>query len=471
MATNPNLPMGENPQVPQNVPPPLLGGNETPEPPQEKRKGKWWILLVLWTLLALVILAVLIFNPISRMFYGISLEKRQIKADEAKLQQPDIFEPVARRLATYCQSDQSLFPKILSYAWLPGKIQHLEEPWCEVTPKSARVEFGGGFYHYGYNLELDQAKSFPATNVWNLFLAREGQDDKLLTTLALAVTQQVTAADLQKLLGASFDQLIKDNQPDSYRGKVMSQLRFGQTAQAAATCEDWMKAKPDSWLARLAYAHIRCRMGETEPAAAGFSEWVNANKNFSLCIYLALFNYREGRTNQAVEAVRLALDQPFVESPGTGGNKFYLGQNGALIAYAGGDSDLCVLLCDKMLADSENGYSEKVWRRKILRVKAAVMFMKGNQPAAVDLMKQAENNNEPDPFSQAGRTKADQALLEAIQKKNTEYISDTRNWVDGRDTWFSPFDTDESEWHGSDLQVPTPYPTSWKTDLINTNWP
>ena len=466
MATNPNLPTGENPQVPHNTPLPLLGGVKTSERPPKKPKRKWWIL---WILLGLVVLAVLVFNPFSLMFFGIFVEQRQIKAVEAKLQQPDIYEPVARRLATYCQSDQNLFPKILSYAWLPGEIQHVEEPWCEVTTNSASVEFGGGFYHYGYNLERDQASSVPATNVWNLFLAREGQEEKLLMTLSLAATQHVTAGDLQKLMGASFDQLIKDNQPDSYRGKVMSQLRFGQTAQAAATCKDWMKAKPDSWLAHLAYAHIRCRMGETEPAVAEFSEWVNANKNFSVCIYLALFNYREGRTNQAVEAVRLALDQPFVESPGTGGNKYYLGQNGALIAYIGGDADLCVSLCDKMLADKDR--KQTWWLRKILRIKAAVMFMKGDQSAAIDLMKQAENDNEPDPFGHEGKARADQALLDAIQKKNTEYLSDIRNWVDGQDTWFSPFDTDESAFHGSDLHVPTPYPASWKTDLINTNWP
>jgi hypothetical protein len=40
---------------------------------------------------------------------------------------------------------------------------------------------GGGFYHFGYNLELDQTNSVPATNVWNLFLAREGSPDKLLS--------------------------------------------------------------------------------------------------------------------------------------------------------------------------------------------------------------------------------------------------------------------------------------------------
>jgi len=62
---------------------------------------------------------------------------------------------------------------------------------------------GGGFLPLRYTLELDEngfhpgekcwhlvgnneAGSVPATNVWNLFLAREGSTNKLLMTLRLA---------------------------------------------------------------------------------------------------------------------------------------------------------------------------------------------------------------------------------------------------------------------------------------------
>jgi hypothetical protein len=67
------------------------------------------------------------------------------------------------------------------------------------------------------------------------------------------------------------------------------------------------------------------------------------------------------------------------------------------------------------------------------------------------VMKQAEAANEPDPFSHGPRAKADRTLEDAME------------------TWFSPFSTDESGWHGSNLGVPTPYPSSWTTDLINKN--
>lgn len=105
--------------------------------------------------MGVVVLAVLIFNPISLTILSVILARIQIAGIEAKLQKPAIYEPVARTLAVYSQSDQSLFPKILSYAWVPGEASHLGHPWCEVTTNSAFVEFGGGFYHFGYKLALD----------------------------------------------------------------------------------------------------------------------------------------------------------------------------------------------------------------------------------------------------------------------------------------------------------------------------
>ncbi len=106
-----------------------------------------------------------------------------------------------------------------------------------------------------------------------------------------------------------------------------------------------------------------------------------------------------------------------------------------------------------------------------MRIKAAATFMKGNQAAAIDLMKQAEKANDPDPFSHELRAKADQVLLDAIQKKDAKGVRNIGNWSDEMEKWYSPFETDESEFHGSDLRIPTPYPASWKSDYINPNTP
>jgi hypothetical protein len=446
--------MDETPALPNKPLPPVFSGGES-SPPGKKGWKKFWIVL------GLIVLAVLAFNPISLMIFGVLIGSLEIKRTEKKLQQPAVYEPTARALATYCQSDQSLFPSILSYAWLPQGVARLGHPWCEISTNFAFVEMGGGFYHFGYKLVLNQAASVPGTNAWELFLAREGSKDLPLTTLRLAAAQHVTGDDLEKIVGGTFDQSIKEGK-GGYQGKVRVQLRFGQIAKATATCEDWIKAKPNSWCARFTYAHLRCRRGETEPAAAEFSGWVNAHPDFANYIYLALFNLREGRTNQAVEAVRPALGQSLAESPDAGANNFFLGLNGVMIAYAGGDYDLCQSLCDKLLADKNSG-----WRREVLRVKAAATFMKAQQTTAIDLMTQAENANEPDPFSHEPRAKADRLLMDAIQNKDAESVRDFAKWADSMERWYSPFETDESEFHGPHLGVPTPYPASWKTDSMN----
>jgi hypothetical protein len=61
-------------------------------------------------------------------------------------------------------------------------------------------------------------------------------------------------------------------------------------------------------------------------------------------------------------------------------------------------------------------------------------------------------------------------LLDAIQKKDVESVRNIGTWADEMEKWYSPFETDESGWHGGNLNIPTPFPASWKTDLINTNF-
>lgn len=442
-----------------NDPPPVVGGGRMAAPAKKRRRT------ILWILLGVVLLAVLVLNPIGCAILSVFVGMGQIKATEAKLQKRDVYEPVARRLALYCQSDQSLFPKILSYAWLPDELAKVSEGHCSIDADHASVEMGGGFYHFGYRLDLDRASSTPGTNVWQLYLYREGSKaDQHLMTLDLVSTQQVSAAEVERMVAAGFDSSLRRGEP-AYRSKVMLKLRFGKTSEAAEVCREWLQHKPNSWLPHFTYAHVRSRLGEVEPASKELTEWVQSHKNFAHCIYLALFEFREGRTNQALLGVRLALQQPFIEPEGTDGNKFYLGQNGALIAYLNGDYDLALALCDKMLSDSRQ---EIWWRRKLLRLEAAIMLLKGDATAAMESMKRAESSEDKGmTFSAEGMVESDKKLRAAIERRDLTYVMNPANWSDSLESWFSPFETDETGFHGGDLGIPTPYPKSWKTDKIN----
>ncbi len=198
-----------------------------------------------------------------------------------------------------------------------------------------------------------------------------------------------------------------------------------------------------------------------EAAAAQLSEWTNAHKNFEHSIFLALFDYREGRTNEAVQAVFTAVNQPFVEAYDNGGDTITLGDNGALIASSGGHYDLCLSMCDKVLADT----TKDPWGRPLVgrtqqRIKAAALFMKGDESAAMPLMKQIVEDEKHDNVVVQEDVSSDEALLSAMREKNTKFVMDMRNWVTRTVTWFSPFQFSNVE-YGSAV-VHDLYPASWR---------
>lgn len=420
-------------------------------------KGKFRLLS------GVLLLGILLFNPVGCAFLGAFIAMGHIRLTASKLQKPQIYEPVAKTLALYCQSDPSFFPKCFSKAWLPQQLAPLGDPYCGIEKDYAFVQMGGGFYHYGYGLKLDTNASTPASNVWQLFLDREASAPKLLTTLALAVTQHVAAGELEKLVVSGYDHSLKNGNLDAYQGKVLTQLRYGDTTAAARTCQEWIGCRPEAWLPHFTYAHVRCRRGETQVAAAEFEDWVRQHKNFAHCVYLALFQFREGRTNEALTGVRWALEQPFIESPGTSGNRFYLGQNGALIAYGQGDYDLALTLCDKMLSSVGQ---ENWWRRKLLRLKTAALFMKNDQASALALMQQVASSIDQSSFGAESMARDDKAFHDALERKDALYVRDFRNCVDELDKWFSPFESDETGIHGPRLNLSTPFPKSWISDTI-----
>src|ERR1700678_2955520 len=69
---------------------------------------------------------------------------------------PTAFTPTAERLAKYCQSDRALFPRKLTYAWLPEEVSRGSYRFaCTFDSDAAKVEFDGRFFDFGYELERD----------------------------------------------------------------------------------------------------------------------------------------------------------------------------------------------------------------------------------------------------------------------------------------------------------------------------
>src|SRR5690348_12829962 len=60
------------------------------------------------------------------VFWGI-VSISNIGHDEGYLSQPDVYEPVGRTLALYCQSDPACLPYYLNVAWLPESLERFPE--------------------------------------------------------------------------------------------------------------------------------------------------------------------------------------------------------------------------------------------------------------------------------------------------------------------------------------------------------
>lgn len=389
-------------------------------------------------IIIVVIVALVLLAPIGWPFLWVFGSLMFIKVDEAYLKRPSVYEPVGETLALYCQSDSNLVPERINYAWFPHPLRKKRRGCGYISEKAAGVEMGGGFYHYGYRVVLDESASDATTNVWSLYFHSEGARDKQLLTLKLPSSRRLSSDELlEKVLGGFDERLAKKPRDiEAYKGKVQLLLRHGKVAEARGACREWTKRMPNHWLPRLTYAHVSSRLGETDAAGEELAGWVSKHENFAHYIYLVLFNMREGREQASTDAIQKALDQPFVEPRGSQGNKFYLGHNAAVFAYMEGDYNLCLAMCNKMLADKRK---EESMRRRIFKIKAATQLMLGSQKLALESLDSIPKTER----ATWGVTERDRQTYEtfvsAIRQNRKEYVRRYQNWRDELWEWFCPY--------------------------------
>ena len=127
---------------------------------------------------------------------------------ESHIKKSEIFTPVGKTLALYCQSF-SMLTKFyepdasngisLNPTWLPKEAFNkiISPKYCYLNKEEAYIEFGGGLYHFGYTLSLNIQDSSPTTNVWQLFMYNEGSDKRLLTTYNLDINCQFSLEEME----------------------------------------------------------------------------------------------------------------------------------------------------------------------------------------------------------------------------------------------------------------------------------
>jgi hypothetical protein len=424
------------------------------------------------------VVASLFFSETARMILSILVfASSWLEVTETRLKTPAVYGPVADRLILYCQSDPNLFPESLGPAWFPKEVQNIGSDWGVVRPDKALVEFGGGFYHFGYELSLKvpapsalifgtNSPPVSGTNVWQLSILREGSEGLLLATRRVPASSRLSTDQLLGIVLDGYDRLLTSKPADDRirEGKILFLLRFGKAGNAKQVCKEWIDLQPEYRLPRFIYAHIRSRSGELDAASSDFSGWVSNHKNFYNYIYLFLFDMREGRNDAALAAIREALNQSFAgdEPEGEGANKFYLGYNGAVYAFVKGDYQLCLAVCDKILADPRQG--EDSLRRDILKVKAAAHLVLGSQQKALEDLKKIPRSEMAGWGLTEGDQRTNQIFLAAISSNDVKFVGDYRSWKGEFNDWYSPIQTPGAGSH-SQTDTPTLYRKDWREQV------
>jgi len=320
-------------------------------------------LVTIWAVIGgLLALALVLFtiSPFGRIALMVFLSKHQIARIEARMQSKEVYESVAKTLALYCQSDSNLFPHTMGYMWFPREVQQMGGEDGMVSSNAAYLIFGGGFYHYGYVLSLNEQRSDPVTNVWDLALRREDQPDVHLYTLSIPKTNSLSAGALLQQVLAGYDERIAHDPTDlqAYQGRIGLLLRFGRIAEARASCKTMLGklTDEDAWWAYLVNALV---MDQEQPPGGGeafLQDWVRKQPSFFNYLDLAYYYELRKQPKQAADTMLQAIDYNDCNGPtGHGCNAECRGYTAAMYAYQSGAYDVVRKLCDKLLAVTING--------------------------------------------------------------------------------------------------------------------
>lgn len=305
------------------------------------------------TLAIAAIAGVILLSPVGQIILGIA----QLNWMESRMRQRSVYDPVAQRLALYCQSDHKAFPNHLTSAWFPNELNEIGHGWGEVDTTSAHIEMGGGFHHFGYSLSLDASESSETVNVWNLRFYSEGSGESLLTAVSLPKSKRLTPDEIVTMVALGYDAQIAatpDN-PRAHQEKIQMYLRFDRIEAARKACRSMLEKMPDDWWAVLTNALLDDSLDQKTQAEQLIVDWVNKDSNYFRYLDLAYFYELTGQPGKASESIKKAIGFDANTEWGHGGNSEYRGYTAAMYAYQSGNYATCEGLCEKLLRVTING--------------------------------------------------------------------------------------------------------------------
>ncbi|MCH7872687.1 MAG: hypothetical protein IID33_13405 [Planctomycetes bacterium] len=293
----------------------------------------------------------------------------EIHRKEAKLTSEAVALAAGRDMAQLCQtcrehpewfSDEST----LSPAWAPQSVLKFNPSWVEVTPEGAWVEFGGGFYHFGYSMELESppTESDSATT-WILNFYSQRSQTRELGRFALTPDDSLTEeqfvdrtmAELDRRIAGGHDSRIGgDDDAFASVQRCKFAIKHKQIPRLQRAIRDTARQNPDAWRDVL-FAYVIDFPTDPEGAAARLRQWADSKDDFSAWLMAAYAFDKVGELDAAEEAVQRACKFPANDPPWASMHARARAYSMCSRLYLAGRYESCVALCENLLEYNGGG--------------------------------------------------------------------------------------------------------------------
>ena len=296
------------------------------------------------------------------LFYEIHKKEAELTSDAVAL-------AAGRDLAQLCQTCREhpeWFSNEPAYspAWTPQSVLKFNPTWVEVTPESARVEFGGGFHHFGYSVEL--ASPLTENNraaTWTLNFYSEDSQTRELGRFTLTPDDSLTEERFVDRTMAELDRRIADGHDSRVSGsddafasvqRCKFAIKHEQIPRLQRAIRDTARQNSDAWRDVL-LAYVIDFPTDPGGATARLRQWADLKGDFSAWLMAAYAFDKVGELDAAEEAVQRACKFPANDPPWASMHARARGYSMCRRLFLTTRYESCVALCENLLAYSGCG--------------------------------------------------------------------------------------------------------------------
>jgi len=247
----------------------------------------------------------------------------KVRRTEAALGSQAVAQAAGRDLAQLCLKrrerpewfdDDAIGPPL----WLLPSLRELEPTWVQVSPDEIKVEFGGGFYHYGYLLQCDPTAPAQESTTWILWLYSETAESRELGRFTLTPADALSDEQFVDRVMVELDRRVTEAF-DARGGRVHYEsaslercqvaVVLGEIARLRTAIRSTAQRDPQAWREAL-LVYVMDHTTDPQSAAARLRAWAESHGDFSAWLMAAYAFERVGEHEAAEEAVRQACRFP-----------------------------------------------------------------------------------------------------------------------------------------------------------------